>query len=277
MENTLSAADNPQLANELVAKAMQGTPQVTAGVSAEVESAPLPPDTTIQLSAGLIDLENESIVMTAEVRELNGADEEALARISDPGKVLMTTLERGTLTIGDKRATPQMLDALLAGDRELLLIEIRKATFGNDIELHGDCPKCGATDRVFAIDLAKDVEVKRLDNPIEDRVFSVDCKVGEVRVAMPNGKTQKKLIDNSDKTIAELDSILLKDCVVQINGLPIMDMKQVLNLSIKDRRAIIKKIGEMAPGPQLGDIKKSCDACGQEVPLPLTVADLFRL
>lgn len=276
MSELVDAAVNPALAQKLANEAMKETKQVTVGVPEEVKPAPLPPDTSVELIAGYMDPVSGEVELQAEVRELNGVDEEALSRITDMGKVLLTTLERGTAKIGNERASKEKLDALLAGDRELLLVAIRKVTFGPEVKLEGACPLCGAENQTFDVDLDKDVKVRRLDDPT-DRSFTVSCKVGEVDVQLPNGKTQAKLVSASDKTQAELDTILLKDCIGAINGMPVWDIKQIQSLGIKDRREIIKQLSERNPGPLLSEITKSCGSCGQEVPLPLTLADLFRL
>lgn len=275
MEQTVSAMENPTLANEMVNKVLS---QTTVGVPEQINPAPLPSDSIVKLAGGLLDTFTQELVMEAEIRELNGTDEEAIARINDPGRALMAILDRGVVSIGDDKATKDTLEELLAGDRELLLIEIRKATFGSEIKLQGPCPQCSAPEQDFTIDLEEDLEVKRLEDPVLDRTFSVKCKVGEVIVSLPTGKTQKKLIQASDnKTSAELDTMLLRDCIESINGSTVIDNKQILRLGMKDRRDILAEISKRNPGPQLSDFKKNCGACGQEVPLPLTIADLFRV
>ena len=265
----VTAATDPKLATKLIEDAINSVDQVVTTSEDEIQ---LPPDTTVELPGGLFD-PIEGTTKTAEVRELNGADEEAVAKSLDMGKGLLTILERATVKIGDKKPTREDLDSLLAGDRELLLLAIRKATFGSEIKLGpGACPDCGE-EQIFNVDLDKDVEIKQLDN--DERYFSVDCKIGEVRVGLPDGGTQKEMINSANKTSAELDTILLKSCISTINGLPLMNAQQVRELSVNDRRKILNAISDRNPGPQLNKIKKNCQACGQEVPLPLTLADLF--
>lgn len=269
MTETFSAADNPDLANQLVA-------QVTADQE-ELVAAPVaaPSGTQVELIAGKIDHLTGTTETSAEIRELNGLDEEAIGKIDDLGKALLTILERGVVKVGDEKATPRVLDDLLAADRELLLLEIRKATFGNDLELSGPCPHCDVS-QDFVVDLTEDISVKRLENPIADLMFDVQITAGVASVTLPLGSTQKKLIAAANKSSAELDTLLLKECVSDINGQPVVDARQVQNLSIKDRRKILDAITDKNPGPQLADVKKKCSACGQEVPLPLTLAYLFR-
>lgn len=265
----VTTAEDPRLATQLVTEAIQAVNQEVVPQEAEIQ---LPPDTTVDLPGGLFD-PIDGTINTAEVRELNGADEEAISKSQDMGKGLLTILERATVKLGDKKPTREDLDSLLAGDREMLLLAIRKATFGTTIKLGpGACPDCGE-EQFFEVNLTKDVKVKKLEN--DERSFAVDCKVGEVRVNLPDGSTQKEIVNSTNKTAAELDTILLNSCIATINGLPVMSVQQVRDLSINDRRKILSAISDRNPGPQLSEIKKNCQACGQEVPLPLTLADLF--
>jgi hypothetical protein len=266
----VNAAQDPALATKLAADAIQLANQEVA-ISDEIDIQ-LPPDTAVNLPGGLLD-PLDGLTTTAEIRELNGADEEAIAKTADMGKGLLTILERATVKIGDKKATKEDLDSLLAGDREMILLAIRKATFGSVIKLGpGACPHC-EEEQIFEINLTKDVKVKELEN--NERSFTLDCKVGKVQVNLPDGGTQKEIVNSSNKTSAELDTILLKSCIASINGIPVMSVQQVRDLSINDRRKILNAISDRNPGPQLSEVKKNCQACGQEVPLPLTLADLF--
>lgn len=267
--DTISAAENPTLANELAAQAMSEQEVVAESLRPEIQ---LPPDTSVELPGGILD-PFEGVINTAEVRELNGADEEAVSKLNDRGKALLAILDRAVVKIGDEPAKKDVLDALLAGDREVLLLAIRKATFGTDIQVGPVCPQCGE-DQVFNIDLDKDVKVKKLDP--KDRFFTVDCKVGKVNLTLPTGGAQRELVSAQNKSVAELDSILLKHCIMSINGSESVSMQQVRNLSIKDRRELLKAIADRNPGPDLTGITKTCDACGQEVSLPLSLAELFQ-
>ena len=102
------------------------------------------------------------------------------------------------------------------------------------------------------------------------------CKAGEVVISLPKGAAQKAIVASSTKTSAELDTILLKHCIISINGRPVLTTDDVRNLSLKDRRDILQQISDRNPGPQLDKLSKECSSCNQEVKLPLTLADIFR-
>jgi len=274
MSTTIKAAENPQLANQLLEDVNKIVNQEVMGSIPEVVIPSLP-DTTVTLTAGLIDPFENTVSTTAEVRELNGADEEAIAKLSDPGKALLAILERATVSIGDQPSTKQLLGSLLAGDREALLLAIRKATFGSEVEVSTVCDKCPEL-QTFKIDLNKDVEVKTLEDPIRDRRFTVELKAGLAKVNLPTGDVQTQIINATDKNSAELDTMLLVACVTEIGDQPVLSPNRIRTLGITDRRLLLDEIAKRNPGPQLSEIKKACGTCGQEVYLPLTLAELFR-
>jgi hypothetical protein len=274
MSTTIKAAENPQLANQLLEDVNKIVNQEVMGSVPEVVIPSLP-DTTVTLSAGLIDPFEGTVSTTAEVRELNGADEEAIAKLSDPGKALLAILERATVSVGGQPATKQILGSLLAGDREALLLAIRKATFGSEVEVTTVCDKCPEL-QTFKIDLEKDVEVKKLDDPLRDRRFTVELKAGLAKVNLPTGDVQTQIINATDKNSAELDTMLLVACVTEIGDQPVLSPNRIRTLGITDRRLLLDEIASRNPGPQLSEIKKACGTCGQEVYLPLTLAELFR-
>lgn len=270
-DTVINSHTNPDLANKLVKEATELSEQEVM-VKAVKPPLTLPPATEVDLPGGLFD-PFKGIISNAEVRELTGVDEEAISKIADTAKSLIAILERATIKIGDEPASKDLIDSLFAGDREMLLLAIRKVTFGNEIKLGpGLCPHC-EEEQIFTIDLTKDVEIKKLEGDAE---FTVKCKAGDVLVTLPKGATQKAIVEATNRTSAELDTIMLKSCVLSINGQTVINPDVVRNLGMLDRRTILKEISDRNPGPQLGALKKECQSCGQEVPLPLSLADLFR-
>jgi hypothetical protein len=274
MSTTINASESPQLANKLLEDVNKFVNQEVMGSIPEVVIPSLP-ETTVTLTAGFLDPLEGTLSTTAEVRELTGADEEAIAKLSDPGKALLAILERATVSVGNQPASKQILGSLLAGDREALLLAIRKATFGSEVEVNTVCDKCPEL-QIFKIDLNKDVEVKTLEDPIKDRRFTVELKAGLAKVNLPTGDVQTQIINATDKNSAELDTMLLAACVTEIGDQPVISPNRIRSLGITDRRLLLEEIASRNPGPQLSEIKKACKTCGQEVYLPLTLAELFR-
>ena len=273
--STITAAENPALANKLAQEATQIIVEEVVG-STPMITIPSLPDTNIELPGGFYDPLEDTLVTTAEVKELTGADEEDIVRITETGKALMAILQKGTVSVGGKPADRDTLELLLAGDREALLLGIRCATFGTEIELTDVvCSRCPEL-QTMTIDLKKDVKTQVLEDRINDRTFVLDLKVGKVKVTLPTGNTQNKLVNAPNKNNAELDTLLLSNCVLEINDVQILGQAPIRNLGIQDRRTILEEIAKRNPGPLLNEVKKACNTCGQEVELPLTLADLFR-
>jgi hypothetical protein len=127
------------------------------------------------------------------------------------------------------------------------------------------------------VDVKDGIPVRELKDPIEDRTFVYQSKLGEVVVNLPNGSVQRKLMENTDKTVAELNTMLLAGCISTINGAPSLGAVSVLKLGMSDRSKIIEEILTRNPGPRLGEVSTACEACGEEIAMPLSLADLFRL
>lgn len=244
---------------------------------AEVKIETVAPSNTDVLLPGGFIAGDGSLVKYVEVRELNGVDEEAIAKTGTPGKALMAMLQRGLVSIGTEKATKEDLDRMLSGDRDAVLIGIRRVTFGDEIDFEFPCDSC-KTDLNVTVNLATDVPYKNLVDPIEDRSFVYKSAThGEILVSLPSGATQRKLLENIDKSRPELNTILLAGCVEAIGGVGSLGASSVLKLGMKDREAIVAQIIKNNPGPRLGEVKTTCEACGEEIPMPLSLADLFRL
>jgi hypothetical protein len=270
MTNTISAAANPALANNLINQAMEENPTPQHQVKV------LPPsDTVVVLPGGYINAAGE-VITEAEVRELNGNDEEAIARSANLGKALLTILNRGTVRIGNEKATDQMLDHMLSGDRDMLILGILKATFGTEAEIAAYCGGCREYKTVH-LDLSTDIKVTVLPDPMNDRVFTVQGRKNIFTVQLPTGITQKEMINNSEKTTAELNTIMLESCVLKIDNSPVLSKIQVQNLGLTDRKNIIDEINSRLCGPQFDSVSVTCPDCESEVSVPVHLGTLFRL
>jgi hypothetical protein len=269
-ENSVSALTNPNLANSLVDQAM-------AEEEVKVEPAKIiePFNNLVNLPGGFI-TDSGEVASLAEVRELNGRDEEALSKVQIVSRLFINTISRAVVKLGNKNATEEDLDSLLAGDRDALILGIYKATFGTTAEMVSYCTGCRDQKEV-TIDLNTDIKIKVLVNPIEDRTFTVKGKSQDYLVTLPTGKTQKELASDPDRTMAELNSVILEQCVLEIGGVPVLSKNQVKNIGLVDRRTLVDEIFKRNPGPQFEDIKLDCPQCGGEVVVPINLGALFRL
>jgi hypothetical protein len=269
-QQTFNAADNPALANDLVR-------QATSEVKPQTTPANLidPIDTLINLPGGYVSSTGE-VIRVAEVRELTGRDEEILSKVNTVGRMFITILSRAVIKIGNVSVTEEVLDELLAGDRDALLIGIFRTTFGNDAQVNSYCAGCKDY-KLVAVDMDKDIVTKVLPDPINGRTFTVKGKKNEFLVTLPTGKTQRELSSDSERTLAELNSVLLESCVLQIDGDPVLTKGQIKNLGLVDRKTIIEEIYKRNPGPQFEDLSVDCNDCGGKVVVPINLGTLFQL
>jgi hypothetical protein len=267
--NIINATTNPELANAAVAQAL--AEPVATKQSATITS---PSDNLVTLPGGLL-LPTGEVVKTAEVRELTGKDEEAIGKTIGVGRILLTILNRAVTKIGDKPVTESVLDSLLSGDRDALMLGIYKATFGNTAEFSSYCDGCN-DNKVVEINIDEDIKIKTLIDPIGDRNFTVKGKNSEFLVTLPTGLTQRELSTSTDKTGAELSTLLLEQTVLEIDGVSVYGKQQILNLGILDRQTIAQEIIKRNPGPQLNDIHVTCPDCNGKVVVPISIGALFR-
>ena len=241
--------------------------------AAEPPKIDSPPDTVFDLHGSFLQ-EDGRWVKTFEVRELTGRDEEALAKIKDPGRLMTTLLERGLVRIGTQDATPGMLDDLYAGDWETILIALRIVTFGEIVSTEWSCGSC-RNPYEAEIDLRTDIPIR---GSKEDEETTVQGKRVVYEITPLMGSGQRKIMEMiaSGSTVAELNTISLFECVQSIDGRPVVGMDAIRDLPMADRRALLDAITERRVGPDLQGVRTKCPTCGTEQQSPLSVAALFQ-
>lgn len=238
------------------------------------------PDTYVKLPAGVVI--DGKVQQDAEVQELTGEHEEKLAKArtsNNAAKYVNTLLLCGTVSVGGKAITQGLLDDMLQGDLDMLVLGIRRATFGDEFEVYEiECPHCQELNDL-ELNL-KDIPVKELDDP-ETREFLIDLRKGrKAKIQFPTGAVQNEIFKNN-LTVPEMNSLTLAECVVSFieadgseklsNGLA-----DVKNLGIADRNTLQEYIYNNQPGPRYDQVTALCSSCEGEVSVPLSVGILFR-
>lgn len=270
VDKIIKAAQNPDLANALIEEALKEPTQNET----EIIEVRVPSEGLVALPGGYMNPAGE-VVRIAEVRELTGRDEEAIAKVTTVGRMLNTVLSRAVVKIGEIPATDALLDELLSGDREELLLGIIEATFGSAVDVPVWCMSCEDT-KSATVDLKNDIKRKILMDPVGDRQFLVTGKKAEYSVLLPTGHVQRELNASGDRTAAEAATLILEDCVHAIDGKPVYDKSQIKNLSMMDRRTLLEEISKRNPGPVLQDIPSECPDCDAEVVVPINFGAFFR-
>jgi hypothetical protein len=263
----ISVAEDPKLAKEMLDKALSN--DVKRPASPELTA---PPSTEGELCGWYHQLDG-TMSKEFRVRELTGRDEEFLAGLSAPSQFVTALLQRGLVSVGDDKASNDVLDGLLAGDWDTVLLAIRIATFG---EFHDQPMKCSdcTTEYTAHVDLSKAPrKVREFDRDVE-----VVGRHGTVyQVGNMYGSTQRAILAKGlDLPMPKLNSMILQDCVLSINGKPVISPNQVLDMPLRDRTEIIRVIGERRVGPDLDSFVVECPTCGKEDPAQVSLANTFR-
>lgn len=253
--------------------------QVIDGVSAEPPKLTPSGEMVVELPAGWVT--GTTLVNKATVRELNGYDEERLSRI-DLNKnfaVFMTELvAMGVTDLGGQPPTKDVVRDLLVGDRDALMLGIRTATYGNEVEFKLHCDTCG-NDSAVGIELDNDIESVQMEDPLV-REFDIPLRHGHAKVALLNGRAQEAFAgDLFKKTQAEINTIVLAHSVMSINDEPVLGREDdVKRLSAADRATLADFMAEHQPGPKLTEpIQVHCATCGEEYPMTLGLPAMFRI
>lgn len=262
--------ENPEQANAQIAALLNDSP--TPQDSAPKPTMEPPPDGQVTLPGS---------GQTVEVRELTGADEEALAKVQ--GTVyrwFALMLNLAVETIDGKSADSDAVGKLLVGDRDYLLLAIRKVTWGPEIELFGiECTNCGeAFDPIVHTD---DIPIKTLQSP-SDAAFTVDLRNGrKASVRLPNGHDQAVYMDKEDLSNAVRNTLLLQRCVASITDATGMEMpiegfpSMVRDMSLPDRMRVIREVNGRMPGARYNEVPVTHSDCGETTVIGIGPVALF--
>jgi endogenous inhibitor of DNA gyrase (YacG/DUF329 family) len=213
------------------------------------------------------------VVTRVQVRELNGFDEEAVARSKTIGAALLTILERATVRIGDEPSSPALLRELFLGDRLAILVGISRCTWGANVVIDLACPFCSENNEID-YDL-NDLSVV-LGSPREG-YFDIRLKSGKLASChWPKGDVQEALAHADMDNQAEFRTVLINRCVDELDGIPLLG-DAARTLSVRDRKELVEAIQKNVVGPRFDLTTANCPSCGKEVSAVLTVGDLFPL
>ncbi|WP_243329957.1 hypothetical protein [Streptomyces sp. AP-93] len=167
---------------------------------------------------------------------------------------------------------------LLLGDRELLVLGIRKATFGDTVTLTAaTCPDCGQS--FEAAVSTDDIPVKHLDDP-ERIEYAVPLRDGATaNVRLPIGSDYAHVAGLAQDNPAQQNTALLDRCIVKITQSNGAEQRggagTAGKLKMPNRAKIVKFLIESQPGPRYTDTVLVHEACGATIPAPVTFFDLY--
>lgn len=234
-----------------------------------------PPNTVVDLYVGLEDSFGVWHTKTI-IRELTGADEEALASLEakegmNYAEYMAFILRRVVESVGtiDVTQNKNLVDDLIVGDRDKLFMAIIEATYGKIREYQVACTSCGESNDVF-VDITAFAE-KPLKTGGGNFVKFVLKNGQEVQLRLPNnGDTL--VVNKIATTIAEQNTLMLSRCVQNIEGNPVEWAK---SLGMGDRANLVKKLLEAQPGPEIEEVDAQCAHCNEKFVMVLDWASLL--
>jgi len=235
-------------------------------------------DERVTLIRGLWNDDTQSFDRVAEVRELDGSDEEALATFgvkSDLGygDYLTEVLNRSVTRIGDRVVLDhKILNSLIIADRDILLLQTMRATYGEERAVQAICPSCEKKSDIV-IELSKDFPITLPDFPVESPIEVVGKKK-TYRFNLPTGADTAAVV--KAKNDAEANTMILSRCAVFAPGEePSNRLEWARKISLGDRHKIVDKLLSIELGPKLGAVDTHCAHCDVEMPIALNWVSLL--
>src|SRR6478735_4600793 len=181
------------------------------------------------------------------LRRLSGHEEDWLARRPDISNAAAITEMIAACVDPDDLPIPprQFARRLLIGDRALLMVELRRITFGDVVAAVYDCPSCGSKMDV-TLDLAETPVEGSAQAHAEHEMALDDGRI--VRFRLPNGGDQEAV---AGMALDEAVKTLLDRCLIDDGG---------SELSEADRQAISDEMERIAPKVEI-ELDLECPEC----------------
>ena len=234
------------------------------------------PDLTVELPRGF--LAQGGVRHTeVEVRELNGADEERLARYKSEEEVYnaiiaMSVVRIGTVDLSSEplSAKEPIVSSLLLGERSLIFLKASEATFGNERDLAITCGSC-ETEQETTILVDHDFPLIFPAGEDEELQDTYDYKLRTGQVVTYRLPIGSDIVDMASlRSIPERSSLLLTKIILNVDGRVPADINTfVKTMGMADRRLLVEDVDSKAPFVDL-TVKTQCIACEEEVTIPMT-------
>lgn len=230
------------------------------------------------LLAGYTD-ENGTLHKTFTLREMNGADEEAVNRSdikTNGAKVSTTLLARcttsiGTLTkksVGNQKKWEDIIKSLFIGDRDIMLLELRRLSMGDEITINHVCPNPDCKAKLTTIINVDELEITEFDGiteiPFELPKGFTDKKGVLHRTGImrrPNGLDGEILTPVAKNNLAKAETTLLTR-ICKFDDGAYIDDSIMAQLTIKDRNYLQGLLNEHFFGVNMS-VDVMCDRCGE--------------
>lgn len=235
--------------------------------------------------------EDGTVLKTVTLRKMTGREEAILAdpRLRHSAGAMITALLASCVVSIDglDKVTPDVIRALTSGDRNYLLLELRRLTFGDAIETQYRCPHCD--NKTLLVDDLSTIEVRPVNGhgheipvTLQDGYRAPDEEwYHELVFRLPTGEDEEAATGRRDANQSRQRDALLARCLVSVGALEprrirALGVRILADLSMADRRLIQRALDAAAPGPDLiRDVV--CDHCGESFQAALDMTHFFPL
>ena len=272
--------------DEITSEELIGNKQQQLAAAKSAIAGPVPlieeaPDTTLVLPRGLY--VSGGFKKQCTFRELNGADEEVLAKTRDGNDLFDQVIALGTVSIDDfdiqsmpivERQT--WLRMLLIGERDQLFLGIVAATFGESKMISFTCGACREKQDVELL-LSEDFKPKEIDPSKSLDVFEYRTSRGDdLILRLVTGEDQREAFTRKGASVAEQNTIILSRVITKLNNGMVPDpLGYARSLSMKDRSNLLDDLVSRQPSIDLG-VTTKCAVCQADQNLNIGWGDLFR-
>lgn len=233
--------------------------------------------------------ENGVVHTEFEYREMNGTDEEAIAKpkVKTSGSLITRTLlERCIVRIGaieKSEVKPsewtRIIQSLAIGDQDFAMLKIRELSLGDEFEVSHKCPSCKTKiNSVFTLDELPIVPYSGVDEiefelprGYKDKDGNLH-KTGILRHATGLDREALDKVITQNPSVA--NTLLLARCIKSLGTLPITD-DLLRKLSLRDRNFLFDLIRNEAFGYDVDDFEIECPNCGRELRVSFNQTDFL--
>src|SRR5215467_1470686 len=200
---------------------------------------------TVLLPGGLV-LEGGRALRHATLRPLSGREEEWLVRHRQMPNAARVTwlLQACVLSLADVPVTTDLARQMLVGDREFLVLQLRRLTLGDDVHAVVVCPAC---------ENRMDTDFRTSEVPVESRPqtsSTLTARLADriIRFRLPTGGDQEAVVGKSTETAGDE---LFQRCLVDDGGKA---------PSAEEKQTIIEAMERAAPLVEL-ELDLTCPDC----------------
>lgn len=245
----------------------------------------------VELPVGYGD-EDGRLHRTAVLKKMTGHEEAILADRKlrhNGGKLVTELLSSCVKRLGELQPiTRTTVAQMTSADRNYLLLELRKITFGAELETSYVCSTCGETTTVLQ-DL-DDLPVRRPDSDTQPQVLveledGYEDRDGEVYTSMvfrmPTGADEERVAASARENASQGMNALLTRCLVAMGDMPnnrreALGTKVMSDLTMGDRARIERAFRQEMPGVDLTR-EIECGSCGRKYQATLDLSSFFTL